>query len=189
MSQFWQGVTAGALPPAVPTSFAADQLDNTLTSADVAASGGSVAPIANSLRVAGDHGISTVVSNNAPGILIVRFIRGYVTTVGAVTTTAITQPIPANTTMTIQILGSGYADDNSGVGFWGTAVVKNVAGVVTLINTVDFVFNRDSSGSLNSSNASVTASGSNLLVNVVGVADRTIAWGVNLPGIILTQDI
>jgi hypothetical protein len=189
MSQFYIGVTAGALPPTVPTSFAADQSDPAIVPGDIAVSAGSATPQANVLRVAGDHGISTVVSPNVAGVLILRFISGYVTTVGAVTTTAVTQPIPTNTTMTIQILGSGYADENSAVGFWGTAVVKNVAGVVTIINTVDLVFNRDSSGTLNTANATVTASGANLLVNVVGVAGRTIAWGVNLPGIILTQDI
>lgn len=187
MSQFYIGVTAGSLPPSVPTSFAADQVDNALTTPS--ASPGSSTPVANVERIAGDHGIKTVVSTGAPGVIFVRFISGYVQTVGAQTVTAVNQATVINGTMTIQILGSGFDDLGNGVGFWGTAVVKNVAGVASIINTVDLVFQRDSSGTLNSANATVTASGSNILVNVVGVAGRTISWGVNLPGIILTQDV
>lgn len=187
MSQFYIGVTAGSLPPTVPTSFAADQVDNTLTPPD--ASPGSSSPVANVERIAGDHGIKSIVSTLAPGVIFVRFISGYVITDGAVTTTAITQAIPLNTAMTIQILGSGFSDDNSAVGFWGTAVVKNVAGTVSIVDVTDLIFQRDSSGTLNNTNATVTASGSNMLVNVIGEVGRTISWGVNLPGIILTQDI
>lgn len=182
MSQIFKAVTAGNLPPSVPTSFDTDLQDLTVGPAAVAQ--GSVVPQANILRVAGDNGITSVETSN-PGDLQLRFIRGSTTTVGAVTQTAITQAILVDATMTIQIIVAGFSTDNLGVSGYATAGVKNVSGVLSIINTVDVIINKDPG--LDTANITVTTSGSNLLVNVVGVAGKTITWTACLPGIVTSS--
>lgn len=182
MSQIYKDRSTGPVPPAVPTSFATDLEDLTVGAA--AAAQGSVVPQSNILRIAGDNGIKTV-ETSIPGDLQLRFIRGSATTNGAVTQTAITQPILTNSTMTIQIIVAGFSSDNLGVGAYGTAVVKNVAGTLSVVNTVDLIVNTDAG--LEAANVTVTTSGSNLLVNVVGVAAKTITWTACLPGIVTSS--
>lgn len=173
---------SGPVPPAVPTSFTTDLLDNTVGAAPIAQ--GVVVPQLNILRAAGDNGIKTVQTSN-PGDLQIRFIRGSTTTVGAVTQTAIVQGILTNATMTIQIIVAGYSADNLGVSAYGTAGVKNVSGTLSIINTVDLITNKDVG--LEAANVTVTTSGTNLLVNVVGVTGKTITWTACLPGIVTSS--
>lgn len=182
MSQIIKDLSAGPVPPSVPTSFSTDLEDLTVGASALAQ--GSVVPQSNVLRIAGDNGIKSV-ETSIPGDLQLRFIRGSTTTNGAVTQTAITQPILSNATMTIQIIVAGYSVDNLGVGAYGTAVVKNVAGTLSLINTVDLIINKDSG--LDSANVTITTSGTNLLLNVVGVAGKTITWTACLPGIVTSS--
>lgn len=182
MSQVIKNLASGPVPPAVPTSFTTDLLDLTVGAAPAAQ--GTVVPQLNILRVAGDNGIKSVETSN-PGDLILRFVRGSTTTVGAQTQTAVTQTILSNATMTIQIIVAGFSDDNLGIGAYGTAVVKNVAGTLSLINTVDLIVNKDAG--LDASNVTVTTSGTNLQVNVVGVAGKTIVWTACLPGIVTSS--
>lgn len=185
MSQFFS-INTGNLPPAVPTSFTTDLNDTTIVAADIPAPLGTAIPAANVLRVSGDDGIKTVATPNAAGNnYTVRFVRGRTTTSGAATSNLITQSVLSNTTMTIQIIISGFGNNNDGVGFYGTAVVKNVAGIASLINTTDIIKNSDAS--LAGTNVTVTTSGSDLLVNVVGVAGVDIQWGGCLPGITVSE--
>lgn len=182
MSQFYQGVTAGVLPPTVLTSFGTDLNDPTVPAASAA--GGTVAPVSNVIRAAGDNGIKTVQTSQA-GDLQIRFIRGQDTTTGVQTVTLITQSIPTDSTLTIQIIVAGFASDNSAIGAYGTAVVKNVAGTASLIDDVDLIVNKETA--LSAANITVTTSGSDLLVNVLGVAGLDINWGAALPGIVLSS--
>lgn len=184
MSQIYKSTLSSPLPPAVPTSFADDLSDTTILPGDINPSAGSSVPQANVLRVAGDNGIKTIYTPNAPGVMIIRFVKGSTTTIGAVTSTVVSQAILVNATMTIQIIVAGYSTDNLGIGAYATAVVKNVAGTLSLVGTVDIIKNSDSA--LNAGNVTVTTSGSNLIVQVTGVAGKTIAWDACLPGIVNT---
>lgn len=56
MSQFWQGITSGALPPSVPTSFVTDS--------------GTATPAANILNVLGGTGTTTSAPGNSNTITI-----------------------------------------------------------------------------------------------------------------------
>ena len=182
MSQFFQGVTSGSLPPSVPTSFGTDLNDPTVLAA--AAAGGSVTAVANVIRMAGDNGIKTAQTSES-GDLQIRFIRGQDSTTDDETITLITQAIPTDSTLTIQIIVAGFASDNSAIGAYGTAVVKNVAGVASLVDDVDLIVNKEAA--LAAANITVTTSGSDLLVNVLGVAGLNINWGAALPGIVLSS--
>lgn len=189
MSQAGQlSSTAGPVPPSVATSYTTDINDTTITTVPVA--GGTAVPVANILRVSGDNGITTVATPNAdiPNNVTIRFIRGDTQTVGAQTKNVISQPTLTNSVLTIQIIVAGFSTDNLGIGAYGTAVVKNIAGTASLLNTVDLIVNKDAgAGELGAANITVTVSGANLLVNVVGVAGKTIDWGACLPGIVVSS--
>lgn len=176
--------SSGPVPPAVATSYTTDLEDLTVGAAPAAQ--GTVVAQSNILRVAGDNGIKTV-ETSEPGDLQIRFIRGSaVTSDGAgQTQTAIMQEILSDATMTIQIIVAGFSADNLGVGAYGTAVVKNVAGTLSLIGAVDLIVNKDAA--LTTANVTVTTSGTDLLVNVVGVAGKTITWTACLPGIVTSS--
>ena len=182
MSQIIKNLLGGPVPPAVPTSFTTDLLD--LNTGPSNPPLGVVVPQANILRVAGDNGIKSV-ETSIPGDLVLRFVRGSTVTVGAVTQTAVTQAILVGATMTIQIIVAGFSADNLGVSAYATAGVKNVGGVLSIINTVDVIINKDVG--LDAVNVTVTTSGSNLLVNVVGVTGKTITWTACLPGIVTSS--
>lgn len=177
MSQIYKAGVAGT--PSVPTSVTTDLVDATTSALTLFT--GTVVPQTNTLRLGGDNGIKTYAVTLQPGALTIGFIRGDATTVNVQTTAAITQAVPANSTMILQIIASGFADNNNGCGIYGTAVVKNVAGTVSVINTVDKITNADASLAL--VDLTVTGSGANFVVSVVGVAGRTITWNVVLPGV------
>jgi hypothetical protein len=186
MSQILSSSVAGT--PSVPTSVTTDQQDS-ITSI-LSAPNGTVVPQINILRIGGDNGIATYQVVNQPGAMTIGFIRGGpVTTTNIQTTAVITQPVPTNSTMTLQIIASGFADNSDGVGIYGNAVVKNVAGVVSIISqspiqTVDKIVNADAS--LTGVDLNLTVSANTFTVNVVGVAGRTITWEAALPGIIVS---
>jgi len=178
--------SSGPVPPSVPTSFTTDLNDTTLLPDDINPPLGTSTPLLNVERLSGDDGIKTVAAPNAAAnLVIIRFIRGRTTTAGAATSNLITQATLSNTTMTIQIIISGFGDNNDGIGFYGTAVVKNVVGVASLVGTVDLIKNFDAS--LATATATVTTAAGNLLVNVVGVAGVNIDWGACLPGITVSE--
>lgn len=180
MSQFYQGATAGSLPPTVPLSFEVD-LDEPTTAA-LPASAGSVTAVSQVLRIGGTNGIQTI-KNGTAGDLIIGFVESSGTTVGA-TTASLSITVPLNSVETYQIIVSGLADNNDGVGAYGTAVAKNIAGVASIVGTADLIVNRDDS--LDGTNVTTGVSGDQFLVTVLGVAGRTINWNIALPGIVGT---
>ncbi len=184
MSQFFTTISGGNLPPQIPTEFDTD-LEDTTTSA-LTASTGTAVPQSNALRIGGDNGIKTYAITQQPGAMTIGFIRGTGTTTDVQTTTIITQAVPSNSTMTIQVIAAGFADNNEAAGMYGTAVVKNVAGTVSVVSTnpngIDLIKNTEAT--LAATDLSVTASGSNFIVSATGVLGRTISWDIVLPGIV-----
>ena len=96
MSQFYQGVTAGSLPPVVPTSFVTDL--------------GTVIPAANIVNVNGGNGVQVVANPNGSNNMVINVINdGFPWSDQAVSfnaaaqngyfcTAALTVSLPASTT-------------------------------------------------------------------------------------------
>ncbi len=175
MSQFYQTTPGGA--PMVPINFEIDVNDPTIPAAP--ASAGTVNAVANNLRVAGGNGIQTFKTSTA-GDLVIGFIEGSGTTVGAVTASVQLQ-IPLNAVETYQVLVAGIADNNAGIGAYGSVVAKNIAATASIVGTATLSVHKDAS--LNNGNITLGVSGDNLVVTVKGVAGRTINWVVVFPGI------
>lgn len=182
MSQIIKNPPAGSIPSDVLTEFKTDLNDPTVPAASTAL--GTVVPQSHVVRIAGDNGIKTV-ETSEPGDLQLRFIRGSNQTVGATTETLITQPTLTDSTATFQIIVAGFSTDDLAVGAYGTAVIKNVAGTVSVVNTVDLIVNKDTG--LDAANITVTISGTDILINAVGVTAKTIDWTACLPGFVVSS--
>lgn len=168
MSQFYQGVTAGVLPPSVPTSFVTDS--------------GTATPAANTLNVitpgGGTTGITTTGSGNNLTISLTNFSVGTGTTVGATTADLITISPTDLKSFSVQSLIAGYDAANDqmyGGELLGTGR-KN--GTVTIIGGPDKTIGNDAA--LVSADYDLVASGASFVVRVTGVAGRTIIWGARL---------
>jgi hypothetical protein len=180
MSQFYQGSTAGSLPPTVPLSISVDI--NEPTTSALPASSGTVSAVGQTLRLGGANGIQTI-QNATAGNLIIGFVEASGPTNGAVTA-SLSLAVPNNSAETFQIIVSGLADDNSAIGAWGTATAKNIGGTASIVGICDLIVNAEAA--LTGANVTVSASGGNFLVTVTGVAGKLINWNIALPGIVGT---
>lgn len=176
--------SSGPSPPNVPTNFELDQNDPFAPPAPPG--GGNTVPQANNLRVSGDHGITTV-QNSQPGDLIIRFIDGLDDTTNVQTVTILEQPTNSDSTTVLQVLIAGYGINTNtllaySIGSYGTAVVKNIAGVATIVSNDDFILNGDPE--LGGCVLNITTSGSDFVVEVTGVQDYFIEWHCIAPGIV-----
>lgn len=164
-----------------------DIVDTDIPPGGIPAFSGTVSPNLGAIRISGDNGIKSVSTfdgvTGIPNNMTLRFISGEAITSdgGGQSKVCLTQGIPSNSSMTIQIVASGYSQDNLAVGAYGTCVVKNVSGTSSVINSADLIVNKESA--LSNCNVTVTASGTSLQVNVIGQATKTINWTVVLPGI------
>lgn len=189
MSQIYKASVSST--PSVPTSFETDLQDTTTLA--LTPSTGSAVPQANTLRIGGDNGIKTYEVTNVPGALTIGYIRGDDTTVGATTADLITQATNTNSTLTFQFQLSGFSTtDNTGIGIFGFGSVINIAGAVTVVNTVEFVRNTTdfiappALDPINGASVAIVPSGSSFIVRVTGVAGLTINWSAILPGVATT---
>jgi hypothetical protein len=173
-------MSSGNIPVEIPINLNVDL--NEPTTGPLPASGGTVNAVTNNIRIGGSNGIQTI-QNGTPGDLIIGFVEASGTTIGA-TTASLSITVPLNSVETYQIIVSGLADNNDGVGAYGTAVAKNIAGVASIVGTADLIVNRDAS--LDGSNVTSGVSGNQFLVTVLGVVGRTINWNIALPGIVGT---
>ena len=180
MSQIYVPLSSSNVPPDVPINFNLDI--NEPTTGPLPASSGTATSVANNIRVGGSNGIQTIQTGTA-GEILIGFVETSGTTVGA-TTASLSITVPLNTVETYQIIVSGLADNNDGVGAYGTAVAKNIAGTASIVGTADLIVNRDAS--LGGTNVTTGVSGDQFLVTVLGAAGRTINWNIALPGIVST---
>lgn len=171
MSQFFVGVTAGSLPPTVPTSFVTDD--------------GTAIPAANILNVNAldstennNNGILTRanpdLSDNLE-IVVTNRLQGSVTTVGLVTSPLITFTPTVIGTYTIECRISAYNTTSllgSGYSLFGSARFDGVNS--NLCGTVDRIVNEE--GAMSSANATFTVSGADIVISAVGYAAQNISW-------------
>lgn len=187
MSQIYKSLASGPTPPGILTTLVADDVDDTLTEI-VQPNPTNVNATASKIQLNGDNGIQTyaltALTSGDTNVLQIGFTRGFVTTVGAVTTPILSITVPTNSAFTMQIIVSGLADNNDALGGSAVATFKNIAGTVSIVDILDFAFNGDLS--LVAGTFTVTAAGAVISVNAVGVAGRTINWGACTPGTIGT---
>lgn len=165
MSQFFQGVTAGSLPPSVPLAFTEDT--------------GTAVPVANNLNILGGVGIDTSGSGSTVTISLENSSTGTETTVGAVTadvlTVNLTIAVGGAGTISIESRVAGFnASTPASAGYllYGTARTDGVT--ATIVSTPDQIINEDSA--LAAADCTFVASGNNVIVRATGVAGLTIVW-------------
>lgn len=180
MSQIFKAVTAGSLPPSVPTSFVTDVRNNTTTSP------GTAIPAANILQVLGRsttqdsvNGIRTDADPNNGNILYTELtnrLTGSVTSINAATQNLITFALGATAAVyrfKFEVAGrdTGTGD---GIGYTMFASARTDGVNATIIAT-PFIDN-DEDASLLTATVNFVASVNNVILQVTGVAGETIAY-------------
>lgn len=168
MSQIYKAGVGGT--PSVPTSFTTDV-------------GGPAVPVANVLVLTGANGIKTTGSGN---IVTIGYNGDSVTSSdgGGQTQTILTIPTTNNSAQTYQFLLAGF-DSANGICFGGSmiGVARNIGGVVTVLVQPDKFSDKDAA--LAAADFNMIASGSNVVVQVTGVAGHTIDWTIiNAAGVV-----
>lgn len=182
MSQIYKPSSGSSpLPPAVPTSFKTDIAD----AFNFNAGSGTSVPIANVEQIYGDNGIQTSTNSVTNNVIQIRFSRGTTSTVSNETVTALSFATVSNTTVTMNILVSGFCSSiGQGIGGNAVATIVNVAGVATLIDETDFNLNK--SVGLTDANVTVDTSGNLFRIRVTGSLGNPISWTVCTPGQVST---
>ena len=166
--------SSGPVPPAVPTSFVTDD--------------GTAIPALNILNVLGvdstennDNGILTRanpnLSNNLDVVLSNR-ITGTVTTIDATPTIISTFPLgatPGVYTFDVQIAGYDVTD-TAGIGYFIEGSIRTTGAAGVVIGTPDKVINEEAATV--TCDANLIVSGNNAIVQVTGIAGKTINWRV-----------
>ena len=175
MSQFYQGVTSGSLPPSVPTSFTAD--DSTIA-----------VPVAGNLNVFSRdtiddnvNGIQTTVDPNGSANLYVELTNRITVTAttsdgaGQTQTVSIfTPPVSTGITFTVSIIGyDSINNEVSGGELIGIARNSSI-GTVAVIGTND-TFDESDAG-LVTTDWDIVTNGTMIQIQFVGVAGRSVSW-------------
>lgn len=186
MSQIYKAITAGVLPPVVPTSFVAQT--------------GTAVPSANILLVNAydsvensDNGIVSkggVSAGDPPGagatneldIYLTNRATGTVTTTNATPTIALTFSLATGgTTGVYYISGDVVAydvTDSAGGAYSFVSGAKTIVGVGTEIGT-EFKDELEDAA-MAAADFSVSVSGNNFIITVVGIIGKTINWNISI---------
>jgi hypothetical protein len=176
MSQIIVPISGGNLPPVVPTSFVTDS--------------GTVIPAANVVNIDG----GTTTTNSANGILVVanpngsnnmvieltNRQNGAVTTTDATPTTLISFATAASAAVyNVQVRIAAFdATDVAGAAYHIDAGARTTGAAVTIFPDPDFVDNEEAA--MVTSDINILASGNNIIIQVTGIAGKTIRWSGSL---------
>lgn len=174
MSQFYQGVTSGALPPSVPTSFVTQD--------------GTAVPAANVLIVNGfdstednDNGIITkggVVGTgtaNELDIVVTNRVTGSVTTSDATPITIASFVLPAIGVYAFDFnVASFNITDVLGAAYSLFVGIRSDGVTATKLNLEDKIVNEEIGDT--ACNVSASVSGNSILIQATGIAAKTINW-------------
>jgi len=171
MSQFFQGVTAGSLPPVVPTSFVTDD--------------GTAIPAANILNVNGvdsrENNANGIITRANPDlsdnleVIITNRLQGTATTTDATSVAIITFTPTVVGTYTIETRIAAYnttLSTGAGYSLFGTARFDGVNS--NLCGTADRIVNEEAG--MENVSTTFSVSGANILINAVGLVGSTINW-------------
>ncbi len=174
MSQIIKAVTAGSLPPVVPTSFVTQD--------------GTAIPAANILIVNGfdsnENNVNGIITkggvvgtgtSNEVDVVITNRLQGSANTVGVVTTPIITFSPTVIGTYAIETRVAAYNETSSlggGYSIFGTIRFDGVNS--NLCGTPDKIVNEE--GAMTAANVTMTVSGGDVLVNGIGYAAQDINW-------------
>lgn len=167
--------SSGPVPPSVPTSFVTDS--------------GTAVPAANVLNVVtpggGTQGIKTSASGNTVTVTVTpQQVVGSITTVGATTGTVITLPLGSTPGVyAFDITVSGFVKSGIGsplgIGYCALGCARTDGASATVIRSL-VIDQFEETPALSTSMITMTASGNNILINVLGVSDGaggfTIDW-------------
>lgn len=130
--------------------------------------------------------ISNLVSTGtSDSMLSGKFTKSYITgisTVGNTTSTFITIAVPTNSAIIVKAWVMAFCTASSGAdlnklrAFDATFAAKNISGTVTTYS----ILNNNASDAAYAPTLAVSASGTNLLIQVTGVNNDTISWSGNV---------
>lgn len=172
MSQFYQGVTAGSLPPTVATSYVTDVNSPAIPAANVLnVVGGTTTDInTDGVQTDGSSGSNTLT------VQLTNRLTGTLTTTDATLTTILTLPLGA--TPSVWFVGGDITaydiTDSAGAGYSLNAVVKTDGASATEVG-VEYTTELEDAAMVTADLIS-SASGNNLLIRVQGIAGKTVNW-------------
>jgi len=160
-------LSSAPLPPDVATSYTTDS--------------GVAVPAANNLNVlatdttANDNdGINTVGSGSTVTVQLTNRLQGSGSTVGAVTTDLVTFPLGASPgTFTFDISVAGFESTTpASCGYQLFGTIRTDGATATVVGTPDRIANEEAA--LTACQASLTVSGNNAVIQVLGTAGLTV---------------
>jgi len=151
--------------------------------------GGPVPPTANNINVVGGTSVTISPSNIVAGItvdgnpggstetiILTNRVQGTVTTTDATPTTLTTfdlGAVPGVYNFDIQIAGYDLTD-TAGVGYFISGSVRTTGAAAVLVGTPDKIVNEEAATI--TCDANLIVSGNNAIVQVTGIAAKTINW-------------
>jgi hypothetical protein len=179
MSQFYLNPSVVPPPPTVATSYTTDVLDNTTSGP------GTSIPASNILQLLGretnqnnNNGIRTDADPNNGNVVYTELtnrVSGSVTTTDATVTTIISFTLPTTGNYSFDLNIAAYnTTDTLGAAYSMFVGFISVAGAATKLNLEDKIVNEQAG--MTACNATATTSGNNILIQVTGIAAKTINW-------------